>query len=96
MQTVLQSVQEICNLDNINYSVTGMRPGEKVHEDMLAETELPFTYEVDDKLMVVLPQYTNRSHKHGQKYQDVHFNSSLHLDDDVAMLTRLIKRGLEQ
>ncbi len=25
----------------------GLRPGEKLHEDMLAETELPFTYKVD-------------------------------------------------
>ena len=96
MQTVISAVQKICNLEQINYTVTGMRPGEKVHEDMLAETELPFTYEVDDKLMVVLPQYTNKSHTHKQKYEGVRFNSSLHLSRDVATLTQLISRGLEQ
>ena len=94
MQTVISAVQKICNLEQINYTVTGMRPGEKVHEDMLAETELPFTYEVDDKLMVVLPQYTNKSHTHKQKYEGVHFNSSLHLNDNINHLAVLINRGL--
>ena len=95
MKTVMDAVQKICNLDQINYTIAGMRPGEKIHEDMLAETELSFTYEVDDKLMVVLPQYTNRQHSYKQRYEGVHFNSSLHLDNSVAALAKLIKKGLE-
>ena len=75
--------------------VIGMRPGEKIHEDILAKTELEFTYEVDDRLLVVLPQYTKRAHTYDNKYEGKEFNSSLHLNDDASVLSALIKRGLQ-
>ena len=96
MKTVISAVEKICSAGEVSYNVTGMRPGEKVHEDMLAETELPFTYEVNDQLMVVLPQYTRRQHQHGPKYTGLHYNSSLHLDDDVDHLETLIRRGIKE
>ena len=74
----------------------GLRPGEKLHEDMLAETELPFTYKVDDiNLLQVRPQYTNKSYQDFKKYDGPHFNSKLWVKDDVDHLMGLIKRGSE-
>ena len=72
-----------------------MRPGEKFHEDMLAKTELDFTYEASNKLLTVLPQYTKRNHSYQNKYEGLEFNSSLHNNTNVDDLVKLIKRGLE-
>jgi FlaA1/EpsC-like NDP-sugar epimerase len=95
MKTIIKSVESIVG-KNIEYEIMGMRPGEKVHEDMLAETELPFTYEVDDKLMVVIPQYTKKNHNYDKKYTGVHYNSSLHLCNDISFLSALISDGISQ
>ena len=93
LQTVLTSLQKMCNVSEVNYDIVNMRPGEKIHEDMLAITELDFTYEVADKLLAVLPQYTRRTHSYKTKYNGPHYNSSLHLSDDVSELANLIKLG---
>ena len=95
LQTVLSSLQHLCNVENIDYDIVNMRPGEKIHEDMLAMTELDFTYEVADKLLAVLPQYTRRTHTYNKKYDGPHYNSSLHLSKDVEELSDLIKVGTE-
>ena len=95
MKTIVSAVGKMSN-KNIDYEIMGMRPGEKIHEDMLAETELPFTYEVDNKLLVVKPQYTKRKHSYDKKYKGLHYNSSLHLSDDVDKLVKLIDRGMMQ
>lgn len=96
MSTVIAAMKEVCNVEDIEFNVTGMRPGEKIHEDMLAKTELEFTYEVDDKLLVVLPQYTRKNHTFSKKYEGEEFNSSLHLSNDSSGLASVIKRGLKQ
>ena len=72
-----------------------MRPGEKFHEDMLAKTELNFTYEVTNKLLTVIPQYTSKNHSFNKKYRGLEFNSSLHNNDNIKDLVRLIKKGLK-
>jgi UDP-N-acetylglucosamine 4,6-dehydratase len=95
METIIDSLEKI-TAKNISYEVMGMRPGEKIHEDMLAETELPFTYEVDDRLMVVKPQYTRKSHSYDKKYMGKHYNSSLHLCHDIDALANLINDGISQ
>ena len=95
MNTVIEAMRLLCEVDMIDYEVMGMRPGEKIHEDMLGETELPFTYEIDDKLLVVIPQYTNKNHQYDIKYAGQHFNSSLHLEEDAEKLRKLIKVGIE-
>ena len=96
MGNVIKAVENIMELPfEINPEIMGMRPGEKFHEDMLAKTELDFTYEVSDKLLTVLPQYTNRKHSFQSKYEGLEFNSSLHNNDNIKDLVSLIKKGLE-
>jgi FlaA1/EpsC-like NDP-sugar epimerase len=94
MGTVIEAMRLLCDVGNIDYDIVGMRPGEKIHEDMLGETELSFTYEIDDKLLVVIPQYTNKAHTYNTKYTGAHFNSSLHLENDADKLSKLIKVGI--
>ena len=94
IKNVIESIKRICELDSIEYDVTGMRPGEKLHEDMLCKTELGFTMQPSDKLLSVLPQYTNKEHKYDKRYDGLEFNSSLHNNDNVEDLVELIKRGL--
>ena len=94
MKTILKSIETIHGR-NFEYGIIGLRPGEKLHEDMLASTELPFTYEVDGKnLLCVRPQYTKREHNSKwKKYSGLEFNSALHVSNNVVELTQLIKRG---
>ena len=94
MGNVIKAVQQLLSLETIDYEVTGMRPGEKFHEDMLSKTELDFTYEISEKLLTVLPQYTNKSHTFKKKYTGLEFNSSLHNNDNVDDLVKIIKKGL--
>ena len=97
MRTIIKSLEKI-HEQKINYDIIGVRPGEKLHEDMLAETELPFTYKVDDiNLLCVRPQYTRRNHNSDWiKYDGPHFNSALHVSDDIDSLKELILRGQEE
>lgn len=74
----------------------GLRPGEKLHEDMLAETELPFTYKVDGiNLLQIRPQYTSKVYQDFEKYTGPHFNSELWVKEDTDGIQDLIERGLK-
>ena len=95
MRNVIEAIKKISNLDSIEYDIVGMRPGEKFHEDMLCKTELEFTMQPSEKLLCVLPQYTNKKHKYDKRYDGLEFNSSLHNNDNVDDLVELINRGLK-
>jgi UDP-N-acetylglucosamine 4,6-dehydratase len=95
--TILDVVNALSKITNkeVQYDVVGIRPGEKLHEDMLAITELPFTYKVPDiNLLQIRPQYTNKTHQTWNKYDGREFNSSLYLTNDVESLVQLITRGI--
>lgn len=80
----------------VDTNIVGLRPGEKLHEDMLAKTELPFTYKVPDiNLLQIRPQYTNKTYQDFEKYDGPEFNSSLWVDDNSVTLGFLILRGLD-
>lgn len=95
--TILDVVNAIAKITNkqVEYEVVGIRPGEKLHEDMLAVTELPFTYKVPEiNLLQIRPQYTNKTHQDWNRYDGREFNSSLYLTNDVESLVELINRGI--
>ena len=94
MSTIISAIRTITAQD-VGYDLIGLRPGEKLHEDMLAETELPFTFKVPDiNLLCVRPKYTDRKHNvEWEKYNGEHFNSALHVSDEVNQLIKLIKKG---
>ena len=80
----------------VNTNIVGLRPGEKLHEDMLAKTELPFTYKVPDiNLLQIRPQYTNKTYQSFEKYEGPEFNSAVWVDDNYVTLGFVIVRGLE-
>lgn len=94
LPSCVSAISKICQL-KANIEEIGLRPGEKLHEDMLAETELPFTYEVDGiNLLQVRPQYTNKDYQDFKKYDGPHFNSKLWVQDNIDHLVHLIKSGL--
>lgn len=96
--TILNVVDAISKMvgKEVHYEVVGIRPGEKLHEDMLAVTELPFTYKVPDvNLLQIRPQYTNKNYQNWNKYDGREFNSSLYLSGDIDGLIDLIKKGIE-
>ena len=95
MGTIIESIKQMNKVKQIEYEVIGLRPGEKIHEDMLSETELPFAKQLSDRLLCILPQYTNKEHTHQKRYLGKKFNSALHVSEDISLLASLIKRGLE-
>jgi len=75
--------------------IVGLRPGEKLHEDMLARTELEFTYSVpESNLLQIRPQYTKKYYQEFQPYKGPEFNSKLWVSTDLKELINLIKTGL--
>ena len=75
--------------------IVGLRPGEKLHEDMLASTELDFTYQVPKiNLLQIRPQYTKKEHQQFDKYTGPEFNSAIWVKRDIDELITLIKQGL--
>lgn len=96
LPTCIQALEKLTGKQALT-NVIGLRPGEKLHEDMLAETELPFTYQVEHiNLLQIRPQYTNRSHQdYFEKYEGPHFNSALWVKNDIDGVVELINRGLK-
>lgn len=103
MQNVMNTVALITNKP-LNYIVTGMRPGEKIHEDMLANSELEFTYispfdkEANSsyckELLCILPQYTKKSYDL-IKYTGSELKSELFINKDQHFLDELIIKGIK-
>jgi UDP-N-acetylglucosamine 4,6-dehydratase/5-epimerase len=94
LPSCIKALEEITS-KKCTTSIVGLRPGEKLHEDMLAETELPFTYKVKGiNLLQIRPQYTNKKYQTFEKYKGPHFNSSLWVSSDTEKLRELIISGL--
>lgn len=96
MLDVIKALKVMLGVDSVDYDIVGMRPGEKLHEDMLGESELDFTHlsKFDSNLLAILPQYTNKTFNLF-KYDGKEFNSSLFVDDNEINLVELIRKGLD-
>lgn len=97
MQAIIDALTDLCEVEHIGIKIIGMRPGEKIHEDMLAKTELEFTRKTDGipELLVILPQYTNRIHREYLPYDGLELNTAWCLSDDIEYLKSLIVKGLQ-
>tara|TARA_R110002072_G_scaffold97801_2_gene215134 strand:+ start:323 stop:1336 length:1014 start_codon:yes stop_codon:yes gene_type:complete len=97
LPSCIRALEEITN-KKAEYKITGLRPGEKLHEDMLAKTELEFTYKVPGiNLLQVRPQTKHRliSYQKWEQYKGPEFNSALYVKEEIEELKKLINRGLE-
>ena len=91
----IQALEKISTIKS-KINIVGLRPGEKLHEDMLAKTELDFTYKVPSvNLLQIRPQYTKTAYQDWNKYDGPEFNSGLWVKEDLSELTELIEKGLK-
>ena len=94
LPTCIKALGKILNKEP-KTEIVGLRPGEKLHEDMLAKTELDFTYQVPGvNLLQIRPQYTNKNYQDFKKYTGPEFNSALWVKKNTEELIELIKKGL--
>jgi len=95
LPTCVKALELLCD-KKAKTKVVGLRAGEKHHEDMLAKTELDFTFQVPDQnLLQIRPQYTNKNYQDWEKYTGPEFNSSLWVRDNIVELASLIRRGIK-
>ncbi len=68
---------------DLDYKVIGIRPGEKLHEELISEYEAPHTVE-DDDFRIALPQdwYQNNNYTNYDKMTDIKYTSNDILMDE--------------
>ena len=95
LPTCVKALELLCG-KKAKTKIVGLRAGEKLHEDMLAKTELDFTFQVPDQnLLQIRPQYNKNHYQDWDKYNGPEFNSSLWVRDDIVELAYLIRRGIK-
>lgn len=104
---VVRALEVITGISNVKTRIIGLRPGEKLHEDMMAETEMDRVVVVKRgfgkyPLYKILPQYSK-----GTEYQELlsddivryfgeRLNSALCLDHLLDNLVDKIREGIKQ
>lgn len=95
LPTCIKALELLCG-KKARTKIVGLRAGEKLHEDMLAKTELDFTFQVPDQnLLQIRPQYNKNNYQDWEKYNGPEFNSSLWVKEDVEQLSCLIRSGID-
>lgn len=96
MQVIIKALQLLVK-NNFEIDLLGMRPGEKIHEDMLNQQELDQTRIASNNLLAILPEYSRHETSPFQKpYLGHELNSMKHIDNNVGELADLIKRGIRE
>ena len=95
---VLNCLVAMEGIERFEVEDVGIRPGEKLHEDMLAITELPNSYSFkfgdDSEAVCIVPSQSKYRYKN--LYKGSPMNTSLNISKDMDELTELIKRGLSE
>lgn len=70
--------------------IIGMRPGEKIHEDMISEFESQNVAKMENANAIIPDYYNNRY----RTFKINPMNSKNYINHDIKYLTELLKRGL--
>lgn len=102
IKTIVDAMSEIYNT-KIDYEITGLRHGEKIHEDMISETELQLTFNCEglDDMLYIIPRYwLLQKNKEtpcdvlvSNKYNGPPINSK-DCQGDTESAIKIIKKGL--
>lgn len=98
LPTCVKALEQIAG-KKADYVINGLRPGEKLHESMLDETEINLSYEVPNtNLVCIKPQYTKKdwSNTNYKKYTGPVYISSNFISEDIDGLVKLISRGVKE
>jgi len=98
LPTCVKALEQITG-KKADYKINGLRPGEKLHESMLDETEINLSYEVTGtNLVCIKPQYTKKDWDsvNYNKYTGPVYISSNFISDDIDELVKLINRGINE
>ena len=83
----------MCNGQRKAIKITGVRPGEKIHEQLLNRRESERTYDVDD-YYIVLPEkidWDNSIEKHYKSFEKINRVRYFSNDNDLQMSLNEIK-----
>jgi UDP-N-acetylglucosamine 4,6-dehydratase len=91
---VLNCLAEIEGVEEYAIKDIGVRPGEKLHEDMLAVTEVPNAWLIKDSdIIALLSSHIKRPASFYEKYDGPILNTSIDINKDMDELKSLIVRG---
>lgn len=96
MKKILDAIKDIHNIENIKYNIIGMRPGEKIHENLLTKSECRFAYYVTKKLLAVIPSYTTKKYSFNNEYKGSPLKSNLNPNDNINYIKKIINEGVNQ
>lgn len=96
---VLKVLQRMEGVQSPDVKIMGIRPGEKLHEDMLSEPEIPLStvhFTPGPESIVRITSQVNTNESSGRPYTGKPMNTSLNINRDLDELEALIKRGLSE
>jgi len=93
LETVKLALEKIIG-KSITTKIIGLRPGEKLTEDMLSELEVLNTYQVTHTLVAISKTVVHSKVKY--KYNQGPIRTSCRLSHNIDYLAKMIQRGLQE